>query len=90
MSGQNNLDRYPEHRHDSAEFTHDTAIDFHKSDARLLSPEAARALLLLQDAKEVYGGKEKSQVQLIAEYAIASGLNLNASRVAEQYPPKAA
>ena len=93
MSEQQNnivdLNEYREHRRGSAELTPHTEIDFHKSNPQLLSPEAASKLLLLQQVHEASRGKEKSQAQMIAEYAIACGLNLSYYRDPEEHLAKA-
>ncbi len=68
-----------------AEFTPATEVDLHKASEHLLSPEAARALLLAHQAYEVKKAAaptyEKPRAQVIAEYAIACGINLDKVRI---------
>lgn len=82
-----NTYRTPERRAGAAEFTSETDVRLHEASKRLLSPEAARALLLAHRAYDTKRAEdptyEKSPAQLVAEYAIACGVNLSTARRSE-------
>jgi hypothetical protein len=73
------MEQYREDR-STAEFNNGDQLDLRKGNERLLSPEAARALLFARNVYEQSNGPEKSPALLIAEYALACGVNLASVR----------
>lgn len=68
-----------ERRFDATEFTPDTALDFQKADRRLLSREAAQALLAAREAIETQEQVPDVNEQCRA-YFIVAGNNIQTFR----------
>lgn len=71
------LDRYPE----GTEFASGDQLDFQRADKRMLSPEAVRALRLVDEAYAVpEQEKEATHQEQAAQYIASVGINLDAIR----------